>query len=93
MCGEIKKPGMPGFLLPAIPTRLFILSPGQRSFRRTQAPNLFRISQQRTINLKSVPSLQHMGLRSGDGLGENPQRASRQIQLGELQPKPRVEYD
>ena len=80
----MKKPGMPGFLLPSIQVRLLILLTGLGSLGRTQATDFLRIRQQRPVDLKSITRLDRLALWIGNYLAENPHRARGQVELGEF---------
>jgi len=77
---------MPGFLLPAIRSQLLArLS----RFGRAQTTNFFRISQQWPIDFQPISCLHDLTIRIGYHFAKNPDRACRQIQLGEHFRNPR----
>ena len=77
---------MPGFLLSAI-TRLHLsLTLGLGRFSCALTANLFRVCQQRTVNLDALPRLQQSILRIRYLLTKNPHRAACQIKLREFSP-------
>ena len=77
-----KKPGNSGFFIVCRLAFSLISSFRLGSLGCAQAPYLFRVSEQRAINLNTIPRLNQANLRIGNHFAKDPQRAIRQIQLG-----------
>lgn len=87
-----KKPGNTGFFIACrlAFSKIFCFSLG--SLGRTQAPHLFRIGKQWSVNLNAIPRLNDSSVRVGNYFAEDTQRALRQIQFGKLGTDTRCEH-